>query len=108
MRTIFKNRRDLILSELSKIKNIDCEKPNGAFYVFPNFRNYLNLKDLNNNIIKTASELSMYILKTTGVVTVSGDSFGAPGYIRFSYATSTKTIIKAISLVNETLKKLDF
>ena len=108
MRKVFKDRRELILSELSKIKNVTCETPNGAFYVFPNFSNYLETKDLDGNLINTASDLSLYILKTTGVVSVAGDSFGAPGYIRFSYATSNDTITEAMSLVKNTLKKLVF
>jgi aspartate aminotransferase len=108
MRDIFKDRRELILSELSQIKNVTCETPNGAFYVFPDFSKYLKMKDLDGNLINTASDLSLYILKTTGVVSVSGDSFGAPGYIRFSYATSNDTITEAMSLVKNTLKKLVF
>jgi len=108
MRDIFKERRELILSKLLKIDNITCEKPNGAFYVFPDFSKYLQLKDKNNNIIKTSADLSLYILKTTGVVSVAGDSFGAPGFIRFSYATSNEIITQAMSLVNNTIKKLDF
>ena len=108
MRDIFKDRRELILSELSEIKNVTCETPNGAFYVFPDFSKYLKMNDLDGNLINTASDLSLYILKTTGVVSVSGDSFGAPGYIRFSYATSNDTITEAMSLVKNTLKKLVF
>ena len=108
MRDIFKDRRELILSELSEIKNVTCETPNGAFYVFPDFSKYLKMKDLDGNLINTASDLSLYILKTTGVVSVSGDSFGAPGYIRFSYAASNDTITEAMSLVKNTLKKLVF
>jgi len=108
MREVFKDRRELILSKLSEIKNVTCEKPNGAFYVFPDFSQYLGGKDLEGNIIETSSDLSLYILKTTGVVSVAGDSFGAPGYIRFSYATSNDTIIEAMSLIKNTLKKLVF
>ena len=108
MRTIFKKRRDLILSELSTIDHVVCEKPNGAFYVFPDFSYYLQSTDTENNMIKTSSDLSLYILRTTGVVSVAGDSFGAPGFIRFSYATSDETIIGAMGLVKNTIKKLGF
>jgi aspartate aminotransferase len=108
MRQKFQKRRDLIIKELAEIKNITCEIPKGAFYVFPNFSNYLNLKDSKGNIIKTASDLSLHILNTTGVVTVSGDSFGAPGHIRLSYAVSEETILDAVLLINQTLKKLNF
>jgi len=108
MNTIFKKRRNLIINELSKIDNISCEVPNGAFYVFPDFTNYLNSIDIKGNHIKTSSDLSLYILDATGVVTVAGDSFGAPGYIRLSYAVDEQTIVSAISLINDALKKLNF
>jgi aspartate aminotransferase len=108
MRKTFKKRRDLIIQELLKIPNVACEVPNGAFYVFPNFSRYLNSNDGTKKTLKTASDLSLYILNTTGVVTVAGDSFGAPGFIRLSYATSEDTIIKAVALIKSALKKLTF
>jgi aspartate aminotransferase len=108
MKQIFHERRDLILKELKKIPKILCEVPNGAFYVFPNFKNYLNKKTQSGKLIKTSSDLSLYILDQTGVVTVAGDSFGAPGHIRLSYATSNETISKAVSLIGDTLKRIDF
>ena len=45
MKKTFHARRDLVLEELHKIPDITCEKPNGAFYVFPNFKNYINSYD---------------------------------------------------------------
>jgi len=104
----FKTRRDLILKHLKDIAHITCEIPSGAFYVFPDFSHYLGRKTPNDQIIQTSSDLCLYILNTTGVVTVSGDSFGAPGHIRISYATSDDVIIKAIQLVKNTLLKLNF
>ena len=108
MKQIFHERRNLILKELKKIPNVLCEVPNGAFYVFPNFKNYLNKKTPSGKLLKTSSDLSLYILDQTGVVTVAGDSFGAPEHIRLSYATSNETILKAASLIGNTLKKINF
>ena len=108
MKQIFHERRNLILDELKKIPNLLCEVPNGAFYVFPNFKNYLNKRTKSGQLIKTSSDLSLYILEQTGVVTVAGDSFGAPNYIRLSYATSNETISKAVLLIKDVLKKIDF
>ena len=108
MKKKFHKRRDLILQELSKISNITCEKPNGAFYVFPNIGYYLNTCNHKGEPIRTSSDLSLYILDMTGVVTVAGDSFGAPNYIRLSYATSDQVIIDACQLINQALLKLNF
>jgi aspartate aminotransferase len=103
MKTTFQKRRDLILSQLKQIKHVVCTIPNGAFYVFPDFSYYLNH---NNYNIKTSRDLSMYILNQTGVVTVAGDSFGAPYNIRLSYATSDDIIIEACKRIKTALYKL--
>ncbi len=108
MKAVFLRRRNLILSHIKTISNVECEVPQGAFYVFPDFSKYLGSKDMDNNIIKTSSDLSMYLLNDTGVVTVAGDSFGAPGYIRLSYATSDETINEALKLIKSSLSKLSF
>jgi len=109
MKEIFLNRRDLILKLLGNIENIYTEIPRGAFYVFPDFSYYFgSLNPLTNTKINNSSDLSLYILNDTGVVTVAGDSFGAPNHIRLSYATSEETITKAISLINKSLLKLIF
>ena len=92
--------------ELNKIPHIMCEKPNGAFYVFPGFEYYLNKTTANDKIIQTSSDLSLYILDQTGVVTVAGDSFGAPNNIRLSYATSDAIIIEACKRIKSALGKL--
>ena len=108
MKKIFLKRRDLILHEILNINHISCEKPNGAFYIFPDFSYYLGTKDNQNNKINTAHDLSLHIINDTGVIAVSGESFGAPGHIRFSYATSEETIVKAINLVKKSLSNLSF
>ena len=108
MKKVFEKRRNLILQELNKNKNITCEIPKGAFYIFPDFSHYLNSHDKNNKIMKSSTDLAMYILNETGVVSVAGDSFGSSGHIRFSYATSEETIKTAMSLTNEALQKLIF
>jgi len=104
----FKTRRNLILDKLLEIDHITCEIPKGAFYVFPDFSQYLNSLTPEKTKIKSAADLCMYILDSTGVVTVAGDSFGAPGYIRLSYATSEDIIIEATALIKNTLSKLTF
>ena len=108
MRIIFQKRRDLIIKLINNIPNINCNIPNGAFYVFVDFNNYLKSKTALGEQIQTANDLSLHLLSETGVVSVSGESFGAPGYIRFSYATSDETINKAMILLKNTLEKLIF
>lgn len=91
----FKVRRDLIIDGLNSIDHIICDTPKGAFYVFPDISYYLN-KSYKNKIIKSAYDLSMILLEEQYIVTVSGESFGSPNNIRFSYATSEENIRQLI------------
>ena len=108
MKNIFKNRRNLILNLIKDMPKVECNIPNGAFYVFPNFKYYMGSKTEKGKTINNSKDLCLYFLSETGVVSVDGDSFGAPNYIRFSYAASEEIITKAMNLVLEALKKLSF
>ena len=106
MKKSFKKRRDLMLKKLNEIKGVSCEIPNGAFYAFPDFSYYLNRK-VNDKLLKDTFNISEYILDTVNVVTVPGDGFGAPGHIRFSYATSSNLINKGIERVQKALNMIE-
>ena len=93
----------MILEGFSSIGNIICDTPKGAFYVFPDISYFLN-KTYNETLIKSASDLSLLSLNEKHIVTVSGDSFGAPNNIRFSYAISSERINLAIQRMKELLK----
>ena len=108
MKNIFLRRRDLILLHINDLEHLECAIPQGAFYVFPDFSKYIRSYDEKERIIKTSSDLSLYLLNDTGVVTVAGDSFGAPNYIRLSYATSDEIINEALQLIKSSLAKLTF
>jgi len=105
MKLKFLRRRDLIVELLNDLSGVTCSIPDGAFYVFPSFQAFLN-KKVNGKILKDTFDISQYILEAVSVVTVPGDGFGAPGYIRFSYATSSETIINGIKRVKTALDKI--
>jgi len=105
MKNAFKRRRDLIVQLLNELPNVYCASPGGAFYVFPNFEKYLGKKG-NGKLLKDTFDISEYILESAKVVTVPGDGFGAPGHIRFSYATDSKTIREGVDRVAIALKNI--
>ena len=105
MKNAFKRRRDLIVQLLNELPNVYCAIPGGAFYVFPNFEKYLG-KEGNGKLLKDTFDISEYILESAKVVTVPGDGFGAPGHIRFSYATDSKTIKEGVDRVAVALKNI--
>jgi aspartate aminotransferase len=103
MRREFEKRRDYIVARLNSIKGIKCFKPQGAFYVFPNIKKLLN-KTYGGARIATCSQLSEFLLEKARVAVVPGSAFGAPGYIRLSYATSMENIQQGINRLEEALK----
>ena len=91
----FHSRRDLVVKLLKEIPGIKINVPEGAFYVFPDVSSYFG-KTLNGTLINNADDFSMYLLSQANVATVTGDAFGNPNCIRFSYATSETILIEAI------------
>lgn len=105
MRFAFKERRNLMVELLNKIPGVTCAMPGGAFYAFPNISAYLG-KSAKGKTIKDSFDLCDYLLTEAKVVTVPGDGFGAPGYIRFSFPVSKETIRKGIGRVENIFKQL--
>jgi aspartate aminotransferase len=106
MKEKFRNRRTVMYNELNGLDNVQCDMPGGAFYMFPDFSHYLNKKTEEGKILQDTFDLSDYILADAKVVTVAGDGFGASGYLRFSFATNTETIINGIKRIKNSLEKL--
>ena len=98
----FKSRRDLILELLSGVNGFMCNKPDGAFYVFPDISFYFN-KTIDGFTINNASDMSMFLLEKAQVATVTGNAFGNPNCIRISYAASKDKITEAIERIKKYL-----
>lgn len=105
MKAAFLKRRDLILTLLADIPGIECNKPEGAFYVFPVVSSYFG-KSYQGKIINDANDLSLFLLETGRVALVTGAAFGADECIRISYAASEQTITEAIKRIKEALALL--
>ena len=98
----FKNRRNLIIKLLNEIDGINCNIPDGAFYVFPDISHFFG-KKIGESQIKNATDMSMFLLENSLVATVTGDAFGNGDCIRISYAASEKQIVEAISRIKKVL-----
>ena len=105
MRDTFLRRRDLILKELNAIEGLRVNVPQGAFYVFPDVSSYFG-KSSSEGVIKTASDLSLYLLSEAKVALVTGDAFGNPNCVRISYATSDEILLDACHRIKTALQKL--
>ena len=87
---IFKKRRDLMLQCLDRIPQLSYIRPEGAFYVFCDFSR-----------VGDASVIAQHMLDEVKVAGIPGDGFGAPNYIRFSFATSDARIQEGIARVGK-------
>ena len=105
MRDAFLSRRDFILEELNKIKGININQPQGAFYVFPDVSAFFN-KSYENFTVNNSDQLAMYILETAKVAVVTGNAFGSPNCIRISYASSMEKLKDAMDRIATALNKL--
>jgi len=79
---------------------VKCEMPGGAFYAFPNVAAHLSNRENGHAIAKDTAELAKLLLDQARVALVAGEGFGAPGYLRLSYATS-------IERIDEGLRRLE-
>lgn len=101
----FRRRRDLVVSLASEIPGFRVNCPQGAFYLFPEVSALLG-KRFGDRIIATSGDLAMYLLEEAHVATVDGAAFCAPGYIRFSYATSDENLREALRRIRVAVEKL--
>ncbi len=85
MRTAFERRGRKMHEMLSAIPGVSCLEPQGAFYCFPSFQGLLN-RDVGGHSATTTMELADLILSEAKVALVPGEAFGAPGYVRLSFA----------------------
>jgi len=105
MVSAFKRRRNLVIDLVKDIKGLKYNIPDGAFYLFPKVDYYFGKSD-GNTTINTSYELCLYLLDKAHVAIVSGDAFGSPDYVRFSYAASDEKIVEALKRIKKALDEL--
>jgi aspartate aminotransferase len=88
----YAKRRRHIVDGLRSIPGVTCGDPGGAFYAFPNVAAHLANGGSGQALAKDTTELAKLLLDKARVAVVPGDAFGAPGYLRLSYATSIERI----------------
>ncbi|HEX7317685.1 MAG TPA: pyridoxal phosphate-dependent aminotransferase [Pyrinomonadaceae bacterium] len=95
----YRERRDWLVPALDALPGVTCATPDGAFYAFPCIRGVLGNRCL------TSEELATYLLEEAHVAVTPGEAFGAPGYLRVSYATSLDVLRRAVERISKALKE---
>jgi aspartate aminotransferase len=102
----FDARRKVIVAGLDAIDGISCRMPEGAFYVFPNISGLIGKLTPDGKKIQDGDDFATYLLESAQVAVVPGSGFGAPEYVRLSYATSLSTIERGIARIAEAVGAL--
>ena len=105
MRQAFEARRSIILDGLNAIEGIRCRVPEGAFYAFANVQALLG-KVGAGKMLESDLDLAGYLLEEARCAVVPGTAFGAPGFVRISYAASNDMIREGLSRIGEAVAKL--
>lgn len=90
--TVFKERRDLVVSMLNQAKGLKCATPEGAFYVYPSCAGLIGKTAPSGKVISSDEDFVSELLAAEGVAAVHGAAFGTSPYFRISYATATTTL----------------
>ena len=96
MKEAFDRRRRTIVSMLNEIDGVVCPEPKGAVYAVPSVTGLLG-RDLDGVTPTTSAELAELMLDKAEVAAVPGEAFGAPGYLRFSYALGDDDLVEGIT-----------
>lgn len=99
MVSAFKERHDYVVESLNNMDGFECLPADGTFYAFPNAQKLMEQLGFSNDI-----ELADFILNEAEVAVVPGSAFGAPGYLRLSYATSLDSLHKAMNRMAQAIQ----
>jgi aspartate aminotransferase len=105
MQRAFAERRKAIVDGLNAIEGVRCRAPEGAFYAFPSVHGLIG-KRAGDLTLTDDLVVSQYLLDQAGCAVVPGSAFGAPGYLRLSYATSMENIQRGLQRMGDAVAKL--
>lgn len=99
MRVIFEERLEKIYARLIEIKGLTCLKPEGAFYLFPHAKQAAEMCGFDN-----VDDWCTAVLSEAKVALIPGSGFGAPDYVRLSYATDPARVLEALDRIEGFIK----
>ena len=94
MRVIFEERLEKIYARLIEIEGLTCLKPEGAFYLFPHAKQAAEMCGFDN-----VDDWCTAVLSEAKVALIPGSGFGAPDYVRLSYATDPARVLEALDRI---------
>jgi aspartate aminotransferase len=106
MRAAFDERRREMVKLLRAIPGVTCREPKGAFYAFPDVSAFVGKKTPEGSILDDDVQLCDWLVEVGRVAVVPGSGFGAPGFVRLSYACSMANIQDGVGRLAKSLGTL--
>jgi aspartate aminotransferase len=106
MRQAFDERRQAMIRLLRAIPGVTCREPKGAFYAFPNVAAFVGKRTPEGSILDDDVQLCDWLVEVGKVAVVPGSGFGAPGFVRLSYACSMANIENGVGRLASALGSL--
>ncbi len=106
MREVFARRRQKMVDGLNTIPGVRCGLPRGAFYAFPDVTGLYGIRHRGQELA-SATDVTLWQLDVCGIAAVAGEPFGAPGYVRFTYAAAESVIDEAMSALKSAVERAE-
>jgi aspartate aminotransferase len=103
---IFAQRRKRMVEGLNGVPGIRCDMPRGAFYAFPDVTGLYGIHH-GGKKLASADDVCLWQLDACGIAAVAGEPFGAPGYIRYTYASAESVIDEALAVLKEAVQRAE-
>lgn len=103
---LFAGRCKRMVALLDAIPGIRCPQPGGAFYVFPNVDGLIGKTTQAGKVLANDLDVTMFLLDEAGVATIDGSSYGMPGHLRMSFATSIEEIEAGCAAIAQAVARL--
>ena len=106
MKAAFHKRRDYLYQALNEIEGLEVNLPDGAFYFYPDIKNFLGKSAPDGSVINSSDDLCLYLLEEVGLAVVTGSAFGTHSHIRISYAYAQEVLEDAAKRLKTGLERL--
>ena len=107
MVALYQRRRDVMHDGLSAIPGIVCDRPAGAFYIYPDVSGLIGRRTPDGTVIESDTDLSLYLLRAAGVAVMDGSAYGMSPCLRLSFATSQEIIEEGCALIRDACAALN-
>lgn len=102
----FAKKRDLVIKNIKSIEGLDCNTPEGAFYLFPKCSGLFGKTTKEGKVLGSSNEVATYLLEEANVAVIPGIAFGMDEHFRLSYATSVEVLEEACNRIAKAVKNL--